>query len=87
MSIQTEDPWGRFPSAKIATGSTIVQIDNNGDGVIDAEFRKAIVAGLTADDFVLSVTDWGPQDNARRLGRGTSSFLLRPRDTSPFSVH
>ena len=36
-----------------ATGSTIVQIDNNGDGVIDAEIRVAGVTGLTADDFVL----------------------------------
>ena len=36
-----------------ATGSTIVQIDNNGDGVIDAEIRVGGVTGLTADDFVL----------------------------------
>ncbi|MGP6085792.1 calcium-binding protein [Antarctobacter jejuensis] len=36
-----------------ATGSTIVQIDNNGDGTIDAEIRVGGVTGLTADDFVL----------------------------------
>ncbi|WP_417208018.1 calcium-binding protein [Antarctobacter sp.] len=36
-----------------ATGSTIVQIDNNGDGVIDAEIRVADVTGLLASDFVL----------------------------------
>ena len=35
------------------TGSTIVQIDSNGDGVADAEIRVAGVTGLTADDFVL----------------------------------
>ncbi|ASP23610.1 leukotoxin (plasmid) [Antarctobacter heliothermus] len=35
------------------TGSTIVQIDNNGDGTIDAEIRVGGVTGLTADDFVL----------------------------------
>jgi serralysin len=36
-----------------STGSTIVQIDANGDGVADAEIRVAGVTGLTADDFVL----------------------------------
>ncbi|OWV47455.1 calcium-binding protein [Mameliella alba] len=36
-----------------ATGSTIVQLDNNGDGTPDAEIRVANVTGLTADDFVL----------------------------------
>ncbi|ODM47403.1 hypothetical protein A9320_22920 [Ruegeria sp. PBVC088] len=36
-----------------ATGSTIVQIDANGDGTADAEIRVANVTGLTADDFVL----------------------------------
>ncbi|WP_417208437.1 calcium-binding protein [Antarctobacter sp.] len=36
-----------------ANGSTIVQIDNNGDGVTDAEIRVGGVTGLTADDFVL----------------------------------
>ncbi len=35
------------------TGSTIVQIDNNGDGTQDAEIRVANVTGLTAEDFVL----------------------------------
>jgi serralysin len=36
-----------------STGTTIVQIDANGDGVADAEIRVAGVTGLTADDFVL----------------------------------
>ncbi|WP_420325723.1 calcium-binding protein [Mameliella sp.] len=36
-----------------ATGSTIVQLDSNGDGTADAEIRVANVTGLTADDFVL----------------------------------
>ncbi|WP_280739651.1 M10 family metallopeptidase C-terminal domain-containing protein [Mameliella alba] len=36
-----------------ATGSTIVQLDNDGDGLADAEIRVANVTGLTADDFVL----------------------------------
>ncbi|KHQ52425.1 calcium-binding protein [Mameliella alba] len=36
-----------------ATGSTIVQLDNDGDGIADAEIRVANVTGLTADDFVL----------------------------------
>ncbi len=36
-----------------ATGSTIVQLDNNGDGTQDAEIRVANVTGLTAQDFVL----------------------------------
>ncbi|BBU55603.1 hypothetical protein KU6B_18680 [Mameliella alba] len=36
-----------------ATGSTIVQLDNDGDGLADAELRVANVTGLTADDFVL----------------------------------
>jgi serralysin len=36
-----------------ATGSTIVQMDTNGDGVADAEIRVGGVTGLTADDFVL----------------------------------
>ncbi len=35
------------------TGSTIVQLDNNGDGTQDAEIRVANVTGLTAQDFVL----------------------------------
>ncbi|MBW4982973.1 hypothetical protein KZZ07_10510 [Mameliella sp. CS4] len=36
-----------------ATGSTIVQLDADGDGTQDAEIRVANVTGLTADDFVL----------------------------------
>ncbi len=36
-----------------ATGSTIVQLDSNGDGATDAEIRVANVTGLTAEDFVL----------------------------------
>ncbi|WP_421907789.1 calcium-binding protein [Mameliella sp.] len=36
-----------------ATGSTIVQFDTNGDGVVDAEIRVAGVTGLTAEDFAL----------------------------------
>ena len=36
-----------------ATGSTIVQIDADGDGTADAEIRVAGITGLTADDFVL----------------------------------
>ncbi len=36
-----------------ATGSTIVQLDSNGDGTTDSEIRVANVTGLTADDFVL----------------------------------
>ncbi|WP_300440709.1 calcium-binding protein [uncultured Mameliella sp.] len=36
-----------------ATGSTIVQLDANGDGTADAEIRVANVTGLTADDFTL----------------------------------
>ncbi|SMX49399.1 calcium-binding protein [Maliponia aquimaris] len=36
-----------------ATGSTIVQMDANGDGITDAEIRVANVTGLTATDFVL----------------------------------
>ncbi|MBW4982971.1 hypothetical protein KZZ07_10500 [Mameliella sp. CS4] len=35
------------------TGSTIVQLDADGDGTQDAEIRVANVTGLTADDFVL----------------------------------
>ncbi|MBW4985684.1 M10 family metallopeptidase C-terminal domain-containing protein [Mameliella sp. CS4] len=35
------------------TGSTIVQLDADGDGNADAEIRVANVTGLTADDFVL----------------------------------
>ncbi len=35
------------------TGSTIVQLDNNGDGTQDAEIRVANITGLTAQDFVL----------------------------------
>ncbi len=35
------------------TGSTIVQLDANGDGTQDAEIRVANVTGLTAEDFVL----------------------------------
>ncbi len=35
------------------TGSTIVQLDANGDGTQDAEIRVANVTGLTAGDFVL----------------------------------
>ena len=36
-----------------STGTTIVQMDTNGDGVADAEIRVGGVTGLTADDFVL----------------------------------
>ncbi|WP_300440706.1 calcium-binding protein [uncultured Mameliella sp.] len=36
-----------------ATGSTIVQLDVDGDGAADAEIRVANVTGLTAEDFVL----------------------------------
>jgi Ca2+-binding RTX toxin-like protein len=36
-----------------AIGSTIVQLDANGDGAADAEIRVGGVTGLTADDFVL----------------------------------
>ncbi|WP_417211439.1 calcium-binding protein [Antarctobacter sp.] len=36
-----------------ATGSTIVQVDVDGNGAIDAEIRVANVVGLTASDFVL----------------------------------
>jgi serralysin len=49
------DPSGN-PELRLfetGTGSTLVQIDNNGDGVIDAEIRVGGVTGLTADDFVL----------------------------------
>ncbi|MBT53662.1 MAG: hypothetical protein CMF72_09730 [Mameliella sp.] len=35
------------------TGSTIVQMDTDGNGSIDAEIRVAGVTGLTADDFAL----------------------------------
>ncbi len=35
------------------TGSTIVQLDVNGDGTADAEIRVANVTGLTAEDFGL----------------------------------
>ncbi len=35
------------------TGSTIVQLDANGDGTQDAEIRVANVTGLTAEDFAL----------------------------------
>lgn len=35
------------------TGSTIVQLDADGDGIADAEIRVANVIGMTADDFVL----------------------------------
>ncbi len=35
------------------TGSTIVQLDADGDGIADAEIRVANVTGLTAEDFVL----------------------------------
>ncbi|MBW4982972.1 hypothetical protein KZZ07_10505 [Mameliella sp. CS4] len=35
------------------TGSTIVQLDADGDGTQDAEIRVANVTGLTAEDFVL----------------------------------
>ncbi|SMX49393.1 calcium-binding protein [Maliponia aquimaris] len=35
------------------TGSTIVQMDADGNGTIDAEIRVANVTGLTATDFVL----------------------------------
>ncbi|SMX32385.1 Hemolysin, chromosomal [Maliponia aquimaris] len=34
-------------------GSTIVQMDVDGNGSVDAEIRAAAVIGLTADDFVL----------------------------------
>ncbi|GGF58261.1 Hemolysin-type calcium-binding repeat-containing protein [Mameliella alba] len=49
------DPSGN-PELRLfetATGSTIVQIDTDGDGTQDAEIRVANVTGLTADDFVL----------------------------------
>ena len=36
-----------------ANGSTIVELDADGDGVTDAEIRVSYVTGLTADDFVL----------------------------------
>ncbi|KHQ49710.1 Hemolysin-type calcium-binding region protein [Mameliella alba] len=36
-----------------ATGSTIVQLDADGDGIADAEIRVAGVTGLTAEDFTL----------------------------------
>lgn len=36
-----------------ATGTTIVQFDEDGDGSADAEIRVANVIGLTADDFIL----------------------------------
>ncbi|SMX31673.1 hypothetical protein MAA8898_04279 [Maliponia aquimaris] len=36
-----------------ATGSTIVQMDADGNGSVDAEIRVANVTGLTAVDFVL----------------------------------
>ncbi|SMX39538.1 calcium-binding protein [Maliponia aquimaris] len=36
-----------------ATGSTIVQVDADGNGSVDAEIRVADVTGLTAVDFVL----------------------------------
>ena len=35
------------------TGSTIVQMDTDGNGTVDAEIRVGGVTGLTADDFVL----------------------------------
>ncbi|WP_443137050.1 M10 family metallopeptidase C-terminal domain-containing protein [Mameliella sp. AT18] len=35
------------------SGSTIVQLDRDGDGTIDEEIRVAAVTGLTAGDFVL----------------------------------
>ena len=35
------------------TGSTIVQVDVDGDGSVDAEIRVANVTGLTAEDFAL----------------------------------
>ncbi|MGP6090069.1 calcium-binding protein [Antarctobacter jejuensis] len=48
-------PSGNFELRLIetATGSTIVQLDANGDGTADAEIRVGGVTGLTADDFVL----------------------------------
>ncbi|WP_417208017.1 calcium-binding protein [Antarctobacter sp.] len=49
------DPSGN-PELRLnetATGSTIVQIDADGNGTIDAEIRVGGVTGLTADDFVL----------------------------------
>ncbi|WP_417211656.1 calcium-binding protein [Antarctobacter sp.] len=36
-----------------ASGSTIVQVDVDGNGTVDAEIRVGGVTGLTADDFVL----------------------------------
>ncbi|ODM47407.1 hypothetical protein A9320_22940 [Ruegeria sp. PBVC088] len=49
------DPSGN-PELRLletATGSTIVQLDNDGDGIADAEIRVANVTGLTAEDFTL----------------------------------
>ncbi|WP_300442627.1 calcium-binding protein [uncultured Mameliella sp.] len=49
------DPSGN-PELRLletATGSTIVQMDTDGDGNADAEIRVANVTGLTVDDFVL----------------------------------
>ena len=52
-AFDTANPNPELRLNETATGSTIVQIDNNGDGVIDAEIRVGGVTGLTADDFVL----------------------------------
>lgn len=49
------DPSGN-PELRLretVTGSTIIQIDADGDGTQDAEIRVANVTGLTAEDFVL----------------------------------
>ena len=51
--FNTANPNPELRLIETATGSTIVQIDSNGDGVADAEIRVGGVTGLTADDFVL----------------------------------
>ena len=38
---------------EMASGSTILQVDVDGDGTVDGEIRVADVTGLTAADFVL----------------------------------
>jgi serralysin len=50
------DVAGANPELRLfetSTGSTILQIDINGDGITDAEIRIASVTGLTASDFLL----------------------------------
>jgi hypothetical protein len=51
--FDTANPNPELRLSVPATGSTIVRIDSNGDGVADAEIRVADVIGLTADDFTL----------------------------------